>query len=673
VTGTSSRLEPSSNGHAFIADPDVSGDSRRLGFGRLRAGWRRWRADEASGFGLQLFASFAAVIVLVGGVGYLFMSRELNRSQLRADAAADRADAQGFVVLGERATSSRDAIHDIGVILQAIGRRPGTVTALLVDQGHVVRAASDHRLVGTFDRDPRISAALSGGAGYVGKDRPGADVHGNFQFVVPVSFRGARYAYELEFNHRAFDQQVAGVRTALIVVGLVALLLGGGVFYLVGGRRLMRSHRYALQRATRDGLTELPNQRAFQDDLPRAVAAALRHQDALALAVVDVDDFKHKNDRHGHPHGDQVLQQVATVLRDSRAGDRAYRVGGDEFAALLPRADADDVKVLGRRLNRAFTQAGLKVSIGISLLRPGEPADILRAEADAALYEAKRRGGNRAVTFAEIQDHVSVTSSDRKDAVRDMIEQGGLTTVFQPIWDLGSGSLLGLEALSRPNPIYGFSGPGEAFDIAEQMGRVHDLDVLCVTDALSHISELPEETLLFLNLCPQTLDLDAERDQWLTHATERAGQPPERTVIEVTERFGGRAQSITKCLQLLRKNGFKIALDDVGTGNSGLEMLRNVQADYVKIDGSIVAAATTDRNARAVLLAMATYAHQTGAYVIAEGIEDEDTLAFLEHIHTTQNTRSRIIQGGQGFKLGKPAQTIQTAPPTILNRHPAAA
>ena len=110
------------------------------------------------------------------------------------------------------------------------------------------------------------------------------------------------------------------------------------------------------------------------------------------MAVIDLDDFKHTNDRHGHPHGDQVLQQVAGVLRESRAGDRAYRVGGDEFVELLPRADAEGMNVLARRLSRSFGQAGLKVSIGISVLRPGEPADILRAEADAALYEAKRRG-----------------------------------------------------------------------------------------------------------------------------------------------------------------------------------------------------------------------------------------------------------------------------------------
>ena len=225
-----------------------------------------------------------------------------------------------------------------------------------------------------------------------------------------------------------------------------------------------------------------------------------------------------------------------------------------------------------------------------------------------------------------------------------------------------------------PDPRYGFSSPSEAFDIAEQMGRVHDLDVLCVTRALSHSSELPADSLLFLNLCPQTLDLDAERDHWLSHAIEQAGQPAAKTVIEVTERFGGRAQAVIKCLRLLRQNGFKIALDDVGTGNSGLEMLRNVEADYVKIDGSIVAAATTDRNARAVLLAMATYARQTGAYVIAEGIEDEDTLTFLAQIHRPEHEPDHPGRTGIHARKARPerpgsaANHPEPAPGRGLNR-----
>ena len=175
----------------------------------------------------------------------------------------------------------------------------------------------------------------------------------NFEFVVPVELPGGRYAYEVIYGHRTYDAQLHDVRRVLLLVGLLALFGGGAVFYLVGGRVLLRDHRRRSQRATRDGLTDLPNQRAFQDELPQAVAAAARYQDPLALVVLDVDDFKFINDRHGHPHGDAVLRRVAEVLREARPGDRPYRIGGDEFALLLAHTDSDGARTLARRLSRA--------------------------------------------------------------------------------------------------------------------------------------------------------------------------------------------------------------------------------------------------------------------------------------------------------------------------------
>jgi len=148
----------------------------------------------------------------------------------------------------------------------------------------------------------------------------------------------------------------------------------------------------------------------------------------------------------------------------------------------------------------------------------------------------------------------------------------------------------------------------------------------------------------------------------LGQAVERAGLPRERIVIEVTERFGGRTASVVKCLARLRGQGFQTALDDVGTGNSGLEMLRQIDAEFVKLDASIVLAAPTQPGARAVLMAMATFARQTGAFVIAEGIEDQDTLAFLRSIGAQDLRPDTVIQGGQGFELGRPVPTIGTVP-----------
>jgi EAL domain-containing protein (putative c-di-GMP-specific phosphodiesterase class I) len=197
---------------------------------------------------------------------------------------------------------------------------------------------------------------------------------------------------------------------------------------------------------------------------------------------------------------------------------------------------------------------------------------------------------------------------------------------------------------------------------------VHQLDVLCVENALAFAPELQPGVLLFINLSPLTLDLDAEAGTWLAPAVERAGLRPQDVVVEVTERFGARSASVIKRLKQLREQGFKIAVDDVGTGNSGLEMLRNVDAEFVKLDRSIVATAATEPGAQAVLMAMATFARQTGAFVIAEGIEDEDMLDFLRGVNERDPSLTAIIQGGQGFGLGRSSPDLSPESPAML-RH----
>jgi diguanylate cyclase (GGDEF)-like protein len=654
-----------------LVAPAASGLGSRL---RLVLDPRRWLAkrriagesDSAFGFGARMFAAVALTFALIGVVGYVLIDRNLEHRQTENYAAELRADAKGFEVDDLRAVSPAKTIRDIDQLLAAIARRPGTLEAALIDQRHVVRAAGEDRLIGTRYADPRIEAALEHGTSYAGREADPTKDRDNFEFVVPVILSDGRYAYEVIYAHRAYDAQLHDMRMVLVLVGLLALFGGGGVFYVVGGRALLRDHRRALQRATRDGLTDLPNQRAFQDEFPQAVASAARYQDPLALIVLDVDDFKFINDHHGHPHGDAVLGRVAEVLREARPGDRPYRTGGDEFALLLAHTDSAGARTLARRLSRGFSDAGIEASIGVSALRSGQQADTLRAEADAALYEAKRQGGNRFAHFDDIRERVVVITAEKKEAVRALVDEERIETVFQPIWDFAEETLLGVEALMRPDPSYGLSGSAEAFDVAEQIGQVHQLDALCVENALRVMPELDPGVLLFINLSPLTLDLDAAQNDWVRVAVEGAGLSPERVVIEVTERFGGRTAAVVKCLRRLREQGFKTALDNVGTGNSGLEMLRSVDAEYVKLDPSIVIAAPTEPSARAVLMAMATFASQTGAFVIAEGIEDEETLAFLRGIDDHDLHVDTIIKGGQGGELGRPSPEMPPGVPTPL-------
>jgi len=624
-------------------------------------------SDASFGFGARLFATIFLTFALIGIVVYILQERSLEHRQIADYSAIQQADAKGFEKVGASAATQAEAIREIDHFLNIVEQRPGTLSAILVDPEHVVRASGNDSLEGTIDHAERIATTLQHGTSYAGPDSDPTDKRNGFEFVAPVKLLGARYAYEVTYDRAAYNAQLREARKLLLLIGLLALFGGGGVFYLAGGRRLMRAYRMVLRRATRDGLTDLPNLRAFQDEFPQAVGAAERYGDPLALAVLDVDDFKLINDRHGHPYGDDILKRVAAVMREARPGDRPYRIGGDEFALLLAHTDADGARTLAARLCRNLADAGVKVSVGVSALRPGLQADTLRAEADAALYEAKRHGGNDSAYFKDLDEQPTVLTAEKKEAVHRLIEERRLTTDFQPIWNIGTETLLGIEALARPDRSYALSGPAEAFDIAEQIGRVHQLDVLCVESAMRVAPELESDVLLFVNLSPLTLDLDADGDNWLREAVEQSRLSPQRVVVEVTERFGGRTESVVKCLHRLRGQGFKIAVDDVGTGNSGLEMLRTIDAEFVKLDRSIVTAATTEAGARAVLMAMATFARQTGALVIAEGIEDDDTLAFLRTLEEQRFDSEPVIQGGQGFGLGRPSQTIPSQAPAILH------
>jgi diguanylate cyclase (GGDEF)-like protein len=633
----------------------------------------RRRDGSQLAFTARMLASVAITFALVGVVGGLAVEHTLASKLIDHYAAEQRADARTFEAYGETASTRAQAIAEIDQVIDAVAQRPGVYETLLMNPQGVVRAAGDDQVLGEHNVDEPVLAALRHGTSWAGHEQDPKLDGRDFEFIAPVKLLGRRWAYEVTFDHRAFDAQIADVHETLAIVGLIGFFGGFVVFYLVGGRRLMRDHRLSLQRATRDGLTDLPNQRAFQDELPAAVASADRYEDSLALAVLDVDDFKRLNDQHGHPYGDSVLKRVAQVLSEARPGDRAYRIGGDEFALLLAHTDAGGGRVLAQRLSHRFAKAGLEVSIGVSALRRGQRSETLRAEADAALYESKRQGGG-AIQFEDIRERVVVTTSEKKEAVRRLIEERRLTTLFQPIWDLERETLVGVEALTRPDPDYGLSGPAEAFDIAEQLGRVRELDVICVERALASAPTLEPGVLLFLNLSPLTLDLDADAEAWLAPLVERAGLTPQSVVIEVTERFGGRTRAVIKRLRQLREQGFKTALDDVGTGNSGLEMLRKIDAEFVKLDRSIVVAAATEPGARAVLMAMATFAHQTGAFVIAEGIEDEYTLDYLRALDEGDLLADAIVQGGQGYGLGRPAPELPPETPQIIHhRSPAVA
>ena len=397
----------------------------------LDAPRRRWR--ELS-FAVRLFAGLGATLLLVGAAAFVLLTERLEQHEIESFARVQRADARGFEELA-REHDRRIAVREIGQVLDAIGRRPGMIDASLIDPRGIVVASSRESLVGTPHRTEQIMQALRRGAERYGRAEDPGEESSAFEFVTPVGFPDARYAVEVGTDSESFDEQTAGIREVLALVLVLALVAISVLFYLLGGRSLLRSHRLALQRSTLDGLTDLPNQRAFQSDLEQAVALAARDNGPVALAVLDVDQFKLVNDRNGHIQGDALLKAIAAVLREGRSADRPYRIGGDEFALLLPNTDGDGACTVLRRLGRALAGAGASVSIGVATLRSGERSGELWAEADAALYEAKRRGGNRTVHFDELRGEGTVTTADKRKAGRRLGDKGRLTTPSHPIWD----------------------------------------------------------------------------------------------------------------------------------------------------------------------------------------------------------------------------------------------
>ncbi|MEA2786347.1 MAG: hypothetical protein QOF71_2451 [Candidatus Eremiobacteraeota bacterium] len=410
------------------------------------------------------------------------------------------------------------------------------------------------------------------------------------------------------------------------------------------------------QAALSDNLTGLGNHRAFSEDFAREIARAKRNRHPLVLALFDIDDFKAVNDSRGHAHGDDVLAGAGRLLRSLREEDRAYRVGGDEFALLLVETDPAAAAIALGRLRKDASEklCGATLSVGYVNLT-AEQLDLEPYElADTALYEAKRRGRDAIVCFDEIADSVDVFSPRKAEIVRRLIAEGLLSVAFQPIWDIDSTRPLAFEALARPAPELDLSGPQEAFDIAERIRQVYELDTVCIRKALESVPNLPPDSTIFLNVSPATLAHARFDPNDFVAQARAAGVDPKNLVIELTERRIEDQVSIIQRAQTLRALGVRMALDDTGSGHAGLEILSKLRLDFVKIDRSLLVKAIHDAGARGVLAGIIAIARETGSYLIAEGIESRELLDFACRAHDPGRATIAGIRGVQGYLLGRP-------------------
>ena len=234
-----------------------------------------------------------------------------------------------------------------------------------------------------------------------------------------------------------------------------------------------------------------------------------------------------------------------------------------------------------------------------------------------------------------------------KKALQQLLLDRELEMAFQPIWDLRDDRVLGYEALARPPAHYGFSGPEELFNIAHGSKMVHELDVLCFEAVAHSVKHIPDDVLLFVNVSPATLEHPEFDPGRLVYGITRRGFDPTRVVLEVTERAISDIERVVERANAFREHGVRIALDDARAGNAGLWMLSVLPVDYIKIDGSIVNRALTDKTCRAVLAGIAAIAQETESVLVAEGIETQEALQFVQRIEK--------IHAVQGFLIAKPA------------------
>ncbi len=446
------------------------------------------------------------------------------------------------------------------------------------------------------------------------------------------------------------------------------LLNHGGIRGVVLTSRDVTDRKQAEARAHyvahHDALTGLPNRLLMQDRLHQAITQARRSGGQVALMFIDLDRFKLVNDSFGHMMGDKLLKQVAGRLTHClRDTDTVARLGGDEFIILLPDVDSSQGagEVAERILSdfaQPFSDADQELyvspSIGISLFpRDGTAPEDLVKHADTAMYSAKEAGGNRYCYFTESLNHEVREKVMMENGLRRAIERGELRLFYQPKIDLVSRRVIGAEALVRwQHPTLGLVSPSKFIPIAEESGLIVPLGEWVLNAACEQLRAWQgagHDLQVAINVSARQFRQRNLADLVL-RAMAACNIDPRFVEIEVTESaIMNDAESSISTLEAMKAHGISISIDDFGTGYSSLSYLKRLPLDILKIDQSFVRDITTDHNDAAIVRAIIGLARSLGKKVIAEGVEDDRQLSFLNAYGCNY---------GQGYLFGKPLDPV---------------
>ncbi len=443
-------------------------------------------------------------------------------------------------------------------------------------------------------------------------------------------------------------------------------------------RRALQQHLKEEQanlahRALHDQLTGLPNRTLLTDRLRQAAFAASRKGTHAMLLFLDLDNFKAINDRFGHPAGDCLLEAVALRLRELvRGADTVARLGGDEFVVLAEDL-ADPVgaaQSLAERIHQAMRapvplgdrQLHTSVSIGIAPVPPDSDPEVCLAQADAAMYQAKRGGPARFESFNEVIGRDNRRRSQLGDELGVAHQRQQLSVHYQPLFRLG-GDMVGMEALLRwDHPELGSVAPSEFVPLLEQTREIVPIGRWVLEEATRQCRLWQDEgrpgLSMSVNVSARQLQ-DPEFHGDVVHALFKSRLDPTCLVLEVTESvLVLDIVRIGETMQRIRDLGVHMALDDFGTGYSSLLYLKGLPIDRLKVDRSFVAGLGSSGQDPTIVSTVVDLAHKLGLRVVAEGVETEAELRAVGDMGCDE---------AQGYLLGRPGPAhLFTAGPWAL-------
>jgi diguanylate cyclase (GGDEF)-like protein len=420
--------------------------------------------------------------------------------------------------------------------------------------------------------------------------------------------------------------------------------------------------------AEHDFLTGLPNRMLLNDRVSQAIALAKRYQKKIAVLFLDIDGFKHINDSLGHPMGDKLIQSIAKSLVNClRASDTVSRQGGDEFIVLLSDVEhPQDTAIAARRMLGAVAaphtidqhELHVTTSIGVSVYpNDGLDAETLIKNADTAMYQAKDNGRQSYQFFTIGMNLRAVERQAIEEGLRRALERQEFTLHYQPKVNLKTGLITGAEALLRwTNPIRGAVSPAEFIPVAEACGLIVPISRWVLEEACKQTRAWVDAGLPAMTMAVNISGMEFRNENFLAGVLailETTGLDPRFLELELTESvLMTHAESTESILKALRATGVQLAVDDFGTGYSSLSYLRRFPIDALKIDQSFVRQLTIAPDDTTIVTAIIAMGRSLKLRVIAEGVETQDQLAFLQ---------AHRCDEAQGYYFSRPVVSQQFA------------